>query len=66
VPFEATLLTLTAVLKVAGAELDVRLGECWERALARFSHDVATGMSPEPQPGPHGDGVPDLFPSTLG
>jgi hypothetical protein len=49
-----------------GAELDARLGESWERALARFSHDVATGMSPEPQPGPHGDGVPDSFPSTLG
>ena len=49
-----------------GAELDTMLGESWERALARFSHDVATGMSPEPQLGPHGDGVPDLFPSTLG
>jgi len=49
-----------------GAELDTQLGEAWERALARFSHDVAKGMSPEPQQGPHGDGVPDSFPASLG
>ena len=49
-----------------GADLDTRLGESWERALARFANDVAAGMSPEPQHGPHGDGVPDLLPSALG
>jgi hypothetical protein len=49
-----------------GVEQDTMLGDSWERALARFAHDVAAGMSPEPQQGPHGDGVPGLSPSTLG
>lgn len=49
-----------------GADLDTLMGECWERALARFSHDVTAGMSPVPQHGPHGDGVPGLSASTLG
>jgi len=49
-----------------GAELDAMLGEAWERALARFSHDVAAGMSPEPQHGPYGGGVPTGPTSRLG
>ena len=35
-----------------GRELDVRLGEAWERALIRLARDVAHGMSPEPEFGP--------------
>lgn len=38
-----------------GADLDTMLGECWERSLARFSHDVRAGMSTEPQHGPHSE-----------
>jgi len=37
-----------------GVDLDTRLGEHWERAIARLGHDVAAGMPPEPQRGPHG------------
>jgi hypothetical protein len=35
-----------------GPELDARLGEAWERALARIARDVARGMNPEPAFGP--------------
>ena len=49
-----------------GADLDARLGECWERAVARFSHDVAAGMPAVPVFGPHGDGVAGLPAPTLG
>ncbi len=35
-----------------GQEVDVRLGEAWERALVRLARDVAGGMSPEPEFGP--------------
>lgn len=49
-----------------GADLDTLLGECWERALARFSLDVNAGMSPAPQRGSHGDGVAGMPASTLG
>jgi hypothetical protein len=35
-----------------GQEVDVRLGEAWERALVRLDRDVAEGMSPEPEFGP--------------
>lgn len=49
-----------------GAELDTLLGEYWERSLARFANDVAAGMSPEPQHGPQGGGVPDSFSPALG
>lgn len=49
-----------------GADLDTLLGECWERALARFAHDVRAGMSPVPQHGPRGGGVAGMPASTLG
>ena len=35
-----------------GAEVDVALGEAWERAQVRLTHDIAAGMSPEPVFGP--------------
>ena len=37
-----------------GPELDVTLGEAWERAQVRLWRDLANGMSPEPEWGPHG------------
>jgi hypothetical protein len=36
-----------------GAELDGVLGEAWERAQVRLARDLAAGMSPEPEFGPH-------------
>lgn len=36
-----------------GPDLDLSLGETWERAKARLARDVADGMSPEPDWGPH-------------
>lgn len=36
-----------------GAELDVQLGDAWERAQARLWRDVAGGMAREPEWGPH-------------
>ncbi len=41
-----------------GAETDMWLGAAWERALARLARDVAQGMSPEPEFGPHGREAP--------
>jgi len=35
-----------------GREVDVKLGEAWERALIRLARDVTGGMSPEPEFGP--------------
>lgn len=35
-------------------ELDVTLGEAWERAQVRLWRDIANGMSPEPEWGSHG------------
>jgi hypothetical protein len=35
-----------------GREVDVKLGEAWERALIRLARDVGGGMSPEPEFGP--------------
>jgi hypothetical protein len=35
-----------------GREVDVWLGEAWERAIVRLARDVANGMSPEPEFGP--------------
>jgi len=35
-----------------GQEVDIRLGEAWERALIRLARDVANGMSPDPEFGP--------------
>ena len=49
-----------------GADLDSLLGECWERALARFSRDVTAGVAPAPLHGSHGDGVTGLPMPTLG
>ena len=40
-----------------GPEVDVRLGEAWERALIRLARDVAHGMSPEPEFGPERRGT---------
>jgi hypothetical protein len=49
-----------------GADLDTMLGECWERALARYSHDGRAGMPTEPRHGRHGGGVTDSSASSLG
>ena len=38
-----------------GPELDVMLGEEWERAQARLTLDLADGASPDPEWGPFGD-----------
>jgi hypothetical protein len=38
-----------------GPELDVMLGDAWERAQARLTRDLADGASPEPEWGPFGD-----------
>ena len=35
-----------------GQEVDIMLGEAWERALIRLARDVADGMSPDPEFGP--------------
>lgn len=35
-----------------GPEVDLMLGEAWERALTRLARDVADGMSAEPEFGP--------------
>jgi hypothetical protein len=32
-----------------GADLDVSLGDAWERAQVRLWRDIADGMSPEPE-----------------
>ena len=37
-----------------GPELDVVLGDAWERAQVRLWRDIANGMSPEPEWGPGG------------
>lgn len=37
-----------------GPDLDVRLGEAWERAQVRLWRDLANGMSPDPEWGPRG------------
>ena len=37
-----------------GPELDIMLGDAWERAQVRIWRDVADGMSPEPEWGPLG------------
>ena len=35
-----------------GPEVDVALGEAWERALTRLARDLVDGMSPDPEFGP--------------
>jgi hypothetical protein len=37
-----------------GPKVDVMLGEAWERAQVRLWRDIADGMAPEPEWGPHG------------
>jgi hypothetical protein len=37
-----------------GPELDVTLGEAWERAQVRLWRDIADGVSPDPEWGPLG------------
>ena len=37
-------------------ELDMAMGEAWERAQVRLWRDIADGISPEPEWGPHADG----------
>ena len=39
-----------------GPELDITLGEAWERAQVRLWRDIANGMAPEAEWGPHGGG----------
>jgi hypothetical protein len=41
-----------------GPEMDLMLGEAWERAMTRLARDVADGMSPDPEFGPDRRGTP--------
>lgn len=41
-----------------GPEVDLMLGQVWERAITRLSRDIADGMPPDPEFGPHRSGTP--------
>ena len=41
-----------------GPEVDLMLGDAWERAMTRLSRDLVDGMSPDPDFGPDRRGTP--------